>query len=333
MFHGCHKDKQGTKFRMKSNQHQLLLDRVNVSASPKASSFSGIRAEQVASPQRDSVSPLTPASAWTTVIQPGHGWRIDGRELLAYRDLFRFLVWRDIKVRYAQSAIGIGWAVLQPLFSMVVFTVVFGRLARISSDGAPYAVFTFAALVPWLYFSNALTDGVSSLISNAGMLRKIYFPRMLMPLSAVAARLLDFAIALCVLLGLMVWYRVPPNWGVIVIPWLVIMMVVTASGVALWLTALAVQFRDVKHAMSFVIQILMYSAPVVYPTSLIPTAYQLLYAMNPMVGVIEGFRSALLGTRDMPWAFMAVGTVSSIVIAVSGLFYFKRKERIFADVA
>ena len=270
----------------------------------------------------------------TTVIQRRKGWHVvDWRELFVYRDLFRFLVWREIKVRYAQSAIGIGWAVIQPVFSMIIFTIVFGRLANVSSDGVPYAVFSFVALVPWMYFSNALTDGVNSLISNADMLRKIYFPRMLMPLSAVAARILDFVIASFVLFGLMAWYRMMPTWGVVMIPALLALMIVTASGVALWLTALAVQYRDVKHAMSFVVQILMYCAPVVYPASLVPKQYQLVYALNPMVGVIEGFRAALLGTRDMPWAFLAVGTASSAVIAVTGMLYFRNKERLFADVA
>jgi lipopolysaccharide transport system permease protein len=275
------------------------------------------------------------ASARTiTIIQPRSGWQlVDWRELYAYRDLFRFLVWREVKVRYAQSAIGIGWAFIQPVFSMIIFTIVFGRLAGVSSDGVPYAIFSFTALVPWMYFANALSDGVNSLISNTDMLRKIYFPRMLMPLSAVAARILDFAIASLVLCALMVWYRMMPTWGVAVIPWLLALMVLTASGVALWLTAIAVQYRDVKHAMSFVIQILMYAAPVVYPASLIPQQYQLLYALNPMVGVIEGFRAALLGTRDMPWAFLAIGTCSSVIIALSGVLYFRNRERLFADVA
>ncbi len=269
-----------------------------------------------------------------TIIQPRSGWQlIDWRELYAYRDLFRFLVWREVKVRYAQSAIGVGWAFLQPVFSMIVFTIVFGRLARVSSDGVPYAVFSFTALVPWMYFANALSDGVNSLISNTEMLRKIYFPRMLMPLSAVAARILDFAIASLVLFALMAWFRMAPTWGVLAIPWLLALMVLTASGVALWLTAIAVQYRDVKHAMGFVIQILMYGAPVVYPASLIPRQYQLLYALNPMVGVIEGFRSALLGTRDMPWVFLAIGTCSCVIIAVSGVLYFRNRERLFADVA
>jgi lipopolysaccharide transport system permease protein len=278
-----------------------------------------------------------------TVIEPRSGWRLlDLSELVAYRDLFRFLIWRSIKVRYAQSAIGIGWAIIQPLFSMVVFTIIFGKLAKISSDGVPYAVFSFAALVPWTYFSNALTEGVNSLVSNANMLSKIYFPRLLLPLSAVAAKLLDFMIAGLILAGLMAWYGVAPTWGALLLPALILMMMVTAAGISLWLTAMAVQYRDVKHAMNFVVQILMYAAPVVYPTTLIPTSYaiggvtinpRLLYALNPMVGVIEGFRAALLGTTAMPWDLLAVGTASTIAIAFSGVLYFRNKERLFADVA
>lgn len=278
-----------------------------------------------------------------TVIQAKSRRRIlDLGELKANKDLFRFLIWRTVRVRYAQSAIGIGWAIIQPLFSMLVFTIVFGGLANISSDGAPYAVFSFAALVPWTFFSNSLTDGVDSLVGNASMLRKIYFPRVLLPMSAVAAKLLDFTIAMAVLGTLMVLYGVVPTWNVIFLPLLIAIMIVTATGVALWLTALAVQYRDIKHAMGFVIQILMYSAPVVYPTSLIPNTFEvmgttvnprLLYAANPMVGVIEGFRASLLGTQPMPWAMILIGATSAIFFFLSGAVFFHRKERLFADVA
>lgn len=268
------------------------------------------------------------------IIEARRGWRsVDGAELFQYRDLFRFLIWREIKIRYAQSAIGIGWAIIEPVFSMLVFTIIFGQLAKVSSDGAPYAVFSFTALVPWTYFSNALVDGVSCLVTEANMLRKVYFPRMFLPLSAVFAKLVDFVIAMLVLFGLMAWYRVAPNWNVLFLPLLVLLMMLTAAGLGLWLTALAVQYRDVKHAMSFVVRILMYAAPVVYPASLIPERYQLLYALNPMVGVIEGFRAALLGTRDMPWDLLAIGTVSAVLIAVLGTLYFRARERLFADVA
>lgn len=269
-----------------------------------------------------------------TWIRARCGWQLlDFRELYTYRDLFRFLVRREIKVRYAQSAIGVGWAVLQPLSTMLIFTVIFGRLARISSDGIPYALFSFAGLVPWLYFSNSVTDGVNSLIANAPMLSKVYFPRMFLPLSAVAARLIDFAVAGAVLAGLMVWYGFTPTWGLLALPWLLVLVVLSAAGLALWLATLAVQFRDVKHALGFLVQILMYTAPVVYPASLIPKRYQLWYALNPLVAVIEGFRSALLGTHDMPWTFVAIGTCSALVLAGSGAFYFTRKQRSFADVA
>ncbi|QDV14262.1 Teichoic acid translocation permease protein TagG [Rosistilla oblonga] len=258
---------------------------------------------------------------------------LDWKELVAYRDLFRFLIWRQIKVRYAQSAIGIGWAIIQPVFSMVIFTIVFGRLAKVDSDGVPYALFSFAALVPWTYFSNAVNDGVASLVSEANMLRKIYFPRLLLPLSAVAAKLLDFAIAMLVLVALMVAYRHPPGMGIVMLPLLVLLMSLSAAAISIWLTALAVQYRDVKHGMGFVIQIAMYASPVVYPTSLVPAEYRLLYALNPMVGVIEGFRSALLGTQSMPWDLIAVGTVSATLMFISGLAFFRSKEKIFADVA
>jgi lipopolysaccharide transport system permease protein len=268
------------------------------------------------------------------VIEPESGLRgIDWRELYRYRDMFRFLTLRTIKARYAQSVIGIGWAVIQPLFSMLVFTVVFGRLAKVSSDGAPYALFSFVALVPWTFFSNALNDSTSSLISQATMLSKVHFPRMILPLSAVAAKLVDFVIALLVLFVMMAFYRVTPTSGVFAIPFLILIMVAAATGAGMWLTSLAVQYRDVSYAMGFFVQLLMYAAPVVYPASLIPERFQAVYALNPMVGVIEGFRAALLGTREMPWAMISLGAATAGVLLVSGALYFRMKERIFADVA
>lgn len=269
-----------------------------------------------------------------TIIEPRKGLQLlDWKEMVAYRDLFRFLIWRQIKVRYAQSAIGFGWAIIQPLFSMILFTVIFGRLAQIESDGAPYALFSLAALLPWTYFSNAITDGVSSLVSEANMLRKIYFPRLLLPLSAVGAKLVDFAIAAVMMTILMLVYRYLPPLTILLLPFVMLVMVATAAAVSIWLTALAVQYRDVKHAMSFLVQLAMYASPVVYPASLIPEQYRLLYAMNPMVGVIEGFRSGLLGTRDMPWDLLAVGTATCALLLVTGLAFFRHKEKIFADVA
>lgn len=269
-----------------------------------------------------------------TIIESKPGWRfIDFRELWQYRDLFFFLIWRDIKVIYAQSVLGIGWAVIQPVFSMIVFTIVFGNLARISSDGVPYAIFSYTALVPWTYFSNSLTGATTSLISAANMLNKIYFPRVIIPLTPVLAKLVDFAIAMLLLFGLMIWFRIVPTVWVLALPLLVVLMVLFTSGLGMWLTALAIQYRDVKHAVGFGVQLMMYASPVVYPTSLIPEKYRMIYGLNPMAGVIEGFRSALLGANPMPWDLIAIGGAVALFIVVSGALYLRNKERIFADVA
>lgn len=268
------------------------------------------------------------------VIEGSHGWQmINWRELLHYRDLFYFLVWRDIKVRYSQSVLGIGWAVVQPLFSMLVFTIVFGRLAKVSSDGAPYALFSFAAMVPWSYFANSLGDSSGSLAAGQSMLSKVYFPRLILPLVGVVSKLLDFAIALVVLALLMVWYRQLPTANVVFLPLLVVIMAATASGAGMWLSALSVQYRDIRYGMGFGVQLLMYAAPVVYPASLIPAEWQLAYAVNPMVGVIEGFRAALLNTNPMPWTWIGVGALSAAGLFLGGGFYFRRMERTFADLA
>ena len=267
------------------------------------------------------------------VIEDVSGWRlIDLRELWAYRDLLYFLVWRDLKVRYAQSVLGIGWAVIQPLFFMVVFTVVFGRLVNVASDGVPYAIFSYTALVPWTYFANALNESTGSLIQHSNMLKKVYFPRLIMPLASVLSRLVDFAIALVLVVGLLAWFKVVPTIWVLVLPVLVLLMMLSASGLGMWLTALAVQYRDVKYAMGFGVQVLMYAAPVVYSINEIPDRYRIVYALNPMVGVIEGFRSAVLGTNPMPWDLLAVGSVTAGLIAITGALYFRRMERLFADV-
>ncbi len=268
------------------------------------------------------------------VIKPRTGLSaLDWRELNEYRDLFLFLVWRAIRVRYAQSALGIGWAVVQPVFSMIVYTVILGKLAKISSDGVPYAVFSFAGLVPWTYFANALTDSTNSLIGNSNMISKVYFPRLILPLASVLAKLVDFAIALVLLFCLMLWYGIAPNGSIVALPLLILLMMLTAAGLGMWFTAMAIQYRDVSYAMGFVVQLFMYAAPVVYPASLIPEQYRLLYALNPMVGVIEGFRAALLGTRAMPWEFIGIGAVVALCLFFTGAVYFRFKERIFADVA
>lgn len=268
-----------------------------------------------------------------TVIRREGGWKLlDLGEFWRYRDLLVFLTRRNIKVRYAQSALGIGWAVIQPLFFMIVFSIVFGRLVGVSSDGVPYAIFSFTALVPFTFFSNALTESTNSLLANSGMFSKIYFPRMVMPLSAVLAKLLDFAIAFVLLIGLMAWYgKVPSVWAV-AIPLLMMIMVLTSLGLGTLLTALAIQYRDVKYGVAFLSQLLMYAAPVVYPVSLIPDKYRLIYGLNPMVGVIEGFRSALLKSADFPIDLVLVGGLVSIVMLIVGVLYFRRTEHLFADV-
>jgi len=272
-------------------------------------------------------------NVFQTIIEPQIGLRlVDWRELWQYRDLFFFLVWRDVKTRYAQSVLGVGWAVIQPVFSMIVFTIVFGNLAKVSSDGLPYAIFNYAALVPWTYFSSALTGSTGSLVASKNLITKVYFPRLVVPIAPVLGKLVDFGIALLILFGMMLWFRIPPTIWALTLPLLIILMMLTAAGMGMWLTALSVQYRDINYAMSFVVQLLMYAAPVVYPASSVPQEYRWLYALNPMVGVIEGFRSALLGTNPMPWDFISIGAVVSVILLVSGTLYFRRMEKTFADV-
>lgn len=258
---------------------------------------------------------------------------INWGELVRYRDLLYFLVVRGIKAKYAQSILGIGWAVIQPLLTMLIFTVVFGRLAKISSDGMPYALFSFCALIPWTYYSGVLTEGSNSLITNANMLSKVYFPRLVLPLSVLVAKLLDFSITILVMAGLLVMYQFIPSWQLAYLPLIFMLLMVSSLGPAVLLAGLSVQYRDIKYAQTFLVQILMYAAPVVYPLSIIPEKYRLLYAINPMVGVIEGFRASILGTTLMPWDVIAVSSIAAVVLLFYGLFTFSRLERTFADVS
>lgn len=287
------------------------------------------------------MSELSARATPTKRLQPTSGWRlIDWRELVAYRDLFWFLVWRDVKVRYKQTVLGFGWALIRPFFSMVVFTIIFGGLAAVPSDGVPYALFSFTALLPWTYFSTSMSSSTSSLVSSAGMLSKVYFPRLIIPTAPVLGNLVDLFIGLGLLMLLMLYYGVMPGLGLLFLPFLILLMVMTSLGVGLWLSALAVQFRDVNQAMQFLVQIGMYAAPVVWPISLITkkfpdhgTLIVNLYAIYPMVGVIEGFRSSILGATPMPWNLIGIGYISAILLLISGAFYFRRMERTFADVA
>jgi len=258
---------------------------------------------------------------------------IDWRELWQYKDLFLFLVWRDVKTRYAQSILGVGWAVIQPVFSMIVFTIVFGNLAKVNSEGVPYAIFSYTALVPWTFFSTSLTSASGSLISSKNLITKVYFPRLVIPISPVLGKMIDFGISFLILLGLMVWFGMKPTIWALMIPVFILLMMLTAAGVGMWLTALSIQYRDIRYGSNFFVQLLMYASPVIYPASSIPEQYQMIYAINPMVGVIEGFRAALLGTRAMPWQSLIVGSVMAVVFFISGALYFKSMERYFADVA
>ena len=247
--------------------------------------------------------------------------------------MFYFLVWKDIKARYAQSVLGIGWAVIQPLFSMIIFTIVFGSLAKIDSNGVPYAIFSFTALVPWTYFSGSLSASSGSLLSASNMITKVYFPRLIIPLVPIISKLVDFFITLILLACMMVFYGFSPNMEIFFLPFLIFLMMLTASGLGMWFTALSIQYRDINHGMGFFVQLLMYAAPVVYSTSNIPDSYRTIYGLFPMAGVIEGFRAILLHTFIIPWDIILSGTITSIILFITGLFYFRRMEKYFADVA
>lgn len=270
----------------------------------------------------------------TTVIKATSGWQlIDVGALWQYRDLLYFLSVRGIKIKYAQSILGIGWAVANPLIQAVLFTVIFGNLAQLSSDGTPYILFSYTAMVAWTYFSNILSDATSSLVSNRDMIGKVYFPRLILPMAAVFGKLVDFGVAFLVLIGLLIYYQMVPSIEILAFPLLIIIMILTSLGVGCFLSALAVQYRDVQYAMTFLVRLLMWSAPVAYSISLIPEAWRGVYALNPMVGVIEGMRSIFLGTRAFPWDWVATGGVVSVVLFLFGCFYFRRTERHFADLA
>ncbi|HEU0078561.1 MAG TPA: ABC transporter permease [Longimicrobiaceae bacterium] len=279
--------------------------------------------------------PAERASAPTLVIEPAGRWpRIDLRELWAYRGLFFFLVWRDVKVRYAQTVLGAGWAILQPVLTMLVFTVIFGRFANIPSDGVPYAVFSLAALVPWTYFSTALSGASNSLVSSTNLITKVYFPRLVIPFAPVLAGLVDFAVALVVLGAVMLYYGIVPGaLALAVVPLLLLGMMLTAAGVGCWLAALNIQYRDVKHVTPFLIQVWMYASPIVYPMSLVPERWRGWYALNPMAGIVEGFRAVLLGTGAVAWPTIGLSLAVGAVLFVTGSLYFRRTERVFADVA
>lgn len=269
-----------------------------------------------------------------SVIEPSRGWvPVKLRELWEYREVLYFLVWRDIKVRYRQTAIGAAWAVVQPFMTMVVFTVFFGRLAKVPSDGIPYPLFAFAALVPWTFFANGLTQGANSLVANGHLITKVYFPRLLVPVARVLGGMLDLVLAFLVLLGMMWWYGILPRLDAALwIPALVLLALGTAVGISLWLSALNVRYRDIQHVLPFLVQLWLFATPIAYPTSLLAERWRPLYALNPMVGVVEGFRWALLGSGSAPGSVLLNSSLVALIMLVSGAFVFRRNERFFADV-
>jgi lipopolysaccharide transport system permease protein len=266
-------------------------------------------------------------------IAPSQGWvSLKLHELWEYRELFYFLVWRDIKVRYKQTVLGAAWAIIQPFFTMVVFSVFFGHLAKIPSDGIPYPIFSYTALVPWTFFANGLRQSSHSLVDSANLIKKVYFPRLAIPIAAVLPGAVDFMLAFLMLLAMMLYYGVMPTIHILWLPLFLLLALVTSLGVGLWFSAMHVQFRDVGHIVPFLTQLWFFATPIAYPSSLLPEPWHTLYGLNPLVGVVEGFRWALLNTATAPGPMLAVSTLVALALLVSGALYFRRLERTFADV-
>jgi lipopolysaccharide transport system permease protein len=271
----------------------------------------------------------------TTVIriEPSKGWvSLKLKELWEYRELLYFFIWRDVKVRYKQTVLGAAWAIIQPFFTMVVFSLFFGKLAKMPSDGIPYPIFSYAALVPWTFFANGLGKASNSLVSSSNLIKKVYFPRLAIPIANVLSGIIDFALAFLVLIGMMLYFGIVPTVNIVWLPFLLLLAFVTSLGVSLWLSSLNVQFRDVQYVIPFLTQLWLYATPIVYPSSLLPEPWRTLYAINPMVGVTEGFRWALLGAQTAPGTMMVFSSLVALSLLISGTFYFRRLEKTFADV-
>ena len=282
-------------------------------------------------------NPVTasPSSAELPVfrIQPSTGWNsLHLQELWAYRELLYFMIWRDIKVRYKQTLLGAAWAVIQPLFTMIVFSIFFGRLAKIPSDGIPYPLFAMAGLVPWTFFAQGLGQSSDSLVGNQNLIRKVYFPRLVIPISVVSGGIVDFCLSFTMLCGMIAWYHVPITSRILALPAFLLLAYTTALGVGLWLSSLNVRFRDVKYVIPFLTQFWMFSTPIAYSSTLLKEPWRTVYGLNPMAGVVEGFRWALVGAHVAPGPMLLVSAVVSLALLVGGAFYFRRMERTFADV-
>src|SRR5258705_9854969 len=266
-------------------------------------------------------------------IEPSKGWvPLKVRELWEYRELLYFLVWRDIKVRYKQTALGAAWAIIQPFFTMVVFSLFFGRLAKVPSDGIPYPLFSFSALVPWTFFANGLSQSSNSLVGSANLITKVYFPRLTIPIASVLSGIVDFVLAFIVLVGMMLYYGMMPTLKDLWLPLFLLLALITSLGVGLWLSALNVEYRDVRYVVPFITQFWLFVTPIAYPSSLLHEPWRTIYGLNPMVGVVEGFRWALLRTNTTPGPIIAVSSTAAVVILITGAFYFRRMEKTFADI-
>lgn len=266
-------------------------------------------------------------------IEPSKGWVCLGlRELWTYRELVYFLIWRDVKVRYKQSVLGAAWAIIQPFFTMVVFSIFFGKLAKMPSDGIPYPLFSYAALVPWAFFANGLNSASNSLVSGSNLIKKVYFPRLAMPIAAVMGGAVDFVLAFLMLIAMMFYFGITPTINVLWLPFFLILAFMASLGTSLWFSAMYVQFRDVRHIVPFLTQIWMYATPIVYPSSLLPEPWRSLYGINPMAGVVEGFRWALLGVGHAPGPIIIVSSFAAFMLMFFGAYYFRRLEKTFADV-
>jgi lipopolysaccharide transport system permease protein len=279
-----------------------------------------------------SKAPITITEPPDVHIEPSRGWvALELRELWKYREMIYFLTWRDVKVRYKQTVLGATWAIIQPVFNMVIFSIIFGKLAQLDSEGIPYPIFNYAALLPWSYFSQSLSQSSNSIVGSAHLITKVYFPRLIIPLTSVVSGLVDFGISFLVIIVLMIYYQVLPTVGIILLPLFLLLSASTALGVGLWLSALNVQYRDVRYVVPFLLQFWLFATPVVYSSTLLDEPWRTLYGLNPMVGVVEGFRWALLGT-DPPKMMILISAIVSILLVISGIYYFRRMEKYFADL-